>query len=158
VLSIESESAVQNLSAAAGDTSQKRPTKNQNQTQTMSTKPTNSQIANNYILWAEYVDPSGLTSEAEFDAMTEAEKMEFIEKCFGPEDKTPATVAEILAAKAEAGPDAYLWLQADAGDCILWPSEEAAQNDDGSNAIQRWTITADEADNEELLAQVDDLN
>jgi hypothetical protein len=68
------------------------------------------------------------------------------------------TIAEILAAKAAAGPDAYLWLQAGAGDCILWPSEEAAQNDDGSNALQRWTLTAEEADNEDLLAQVDDLN
>jgi hypothetical protein len=68
------------------------------------------------------------------------------------------TIAEILAAKAEAGPDAYLWLQAGAGDCILWASEEDAENDDGSKALQRWQITAEEADNAELLAEVDDLN
>ena len=67
-------------------------------------------------------------------------------------------IGEILAAKAAAGPEAYLWLQADAGDCILWASEEDAENDDGSKALQRWSITAAEADNAELLAEVDDLN
>lgn len=69
-----------------------------------------------------------------------------------------ATVAEILAAKAAAGPDAYLWLQADAGDCLLWASEEDADNDDGSKALQRWTITAEEAAALIDSGEIDQLN
>lgn len=49
-------------------------------------------------------------------------------------------VDEVKRAKAEAGPDAYLWLH-DSGDCILWPDEESSEDDNGSNAIERWTLT-----------------
>lgn len=57
-------------------------------------------------------------------------------------------ITTILEAKKNAGTDAYLWLH-DSGDCILWPSEEASQNDDGRNALDRWTLT--EAEVSELI-------
>ena len=51
------------------------------------TTHTYAEIANDYSLWEEFVDISGFTSRAEFNAMTEAEKVAFIEKCFGPESE-----------------------------------------------------------------------
>ena len=69
------------------------------------------------------------------------------------------TVTEILAAKGAAGPDAWLWLQADAGDCILWASEEAADNNNASNALQRWVyITAEEAAALIDSGEIDEIN
>lgn len=51
-------------------------------------KHTYAEIANDWNLWAEYVDPAGVDSEEEFDAKTEAEKIAFMESCFGKEKKT----------------------------------------------------------------------
>lgn len=47
--------------------------------------PTKNEIANNYKLWMDYVDPSGLDTEEKFNSMSESEKLDMIEKCFGSE-------------------------------------------------------------------------
>ena len=69
------------------------------------------------------------------------------------------TATDILAAKAAAGPDAYLWVHA-SGDVILWPSEAASVDDDGRNAIARWQVSPEVVD--ELIASasgsVDDVD
>ncbi|NBW12075.1 MAG: hypothetical protein EBR82_28995 [Caulobacteraceae bacterium] len=51
---------------------------------------TNSEIATDYSLWRQYADPSGLDSEAEFNAKSTEEKIAFLVCCFGDEEKTPA--------------------------------------------------------------------
>ena len=43
----------------------------------MPNDPTRTEIANSYALWVEYVDPQEHGTEAEFDAMTIEEKVEF---------------------------------------------------------------------------------
>jgi hypothetical protein len=40
------------------------------------------EIAENYHLWAEYVDPLGLDDKKAFDAMTTEKKLEIMEDCF----------------------------------------------------------------------------
>lgn len=63
-------------------------------------------------------------------------------------------VSTILAAKTEAGKDAYLWLHS-SGDCILWPDEESSENDAGQNAIGRWQLAESEADELRASGEVD---
>lgn len=58
------------------------------------------------------------------------------------------TAAEIIQAKNTAGEDAFLWLH-DSGDCILWPNEDSSIDDDGKNALDRWQVSPEVA--EELL-------
>jgi hypothetical protein len=50
----------------------------------------------------------------------------------------------ILSAKDEAGENAYLWLHSADGDCILWPTEDASENEDSADSIGRWQLTAGE--------------
>lgn len=43
------------------------------------------EIAQSYALWEEYIDPSGLTTEEEFNTQKVDEKIMFITECFGAE-------------------------------------------------------------------------
>ncbi len=54
-------------------------------------------------------------------------------------------IEEILSAKNRSGENAYLWLEAAAGDCILWPTQDASENEDSADTIGRWQLTVDEA-------------
>jgi hypothetical protein len=72
------------------------------------------------------------------------------------ERKSMNRVAEIL--KSKKASSGYLWIQSLAGDCILWPSEEASVNDDGKNAIGRWQLTPSEEDALIATGEVDEVN
>jgi|688.fasta_scaffold05431_11 hypothetical protein len=63
------------------------------------TKPTYDQLAEDFDLWQEYVDPNATVSEAELKAMSIADRMALIIEMFGPEDRVP-TVDEILESTA----------------------------------------------------------
>lgn len=54
-------------------------------------------------------------------------------------------IEEILSAKVKSGENAYLWLQSAEGDCILWPTQDASENEDSADEIGRWQLAADEA-------------
>ena len=66
-------------------------------------------------------------------------------------------VEEILSAKNESGENAYLWLQSAAGDCILWPTEDASENEDSADAIGRWQLTVEEANALIETGEVDEV-
>ncbi len=51
----------------------------------MSRNPTRQEIADDWELWCEYVDPQGIGTEEEFQAMTNAEKLGVQSDCFGDE-------------------------------------------------------------------------
>lgn len=48
------------------------------------------QIADNYTLWQEYADPSGVDTEKSFNAKSTQDKIEILIACFGPEQKEPS--------------------------------------------------------------------
>ena len=48
-------------------------------------KITIEQIATDYKLWMEYVDPDGVDSEQKFNSMSFGEKLDIIKICFGIE-------------------------------------------------------------------------
>ena len=50
-----------------------------------SNEPTYARIANDWNLWAEYVDPAATMTEAGFDALTISEKVAIQTDCFGAE-------------------------------------------------------------------------
>jgi len=43
-------------------------------------------IARDFNLWGEYVDPHGVMSEEDFDSMTVEEKIDLLKKLFGNEE------------------------------------------------------------------------
>lgn len=53
-------------------------------------KYTREQIAENFQLWQEYVDPASTMTEGEFNSMTLEQKLEIQAKCFGDADTSEA--------------------------------------------------------------------
>jgi hypothetical protein len=49
------------------------------------------EIAHSFALWAEYVDPGATMIEADFDAMSEDDRLSIIAACFGEDAEAPAT-------------------------------------------------------------------
>lgn len=49
-----------------------------------------SEIAQNYNLWSDYCDPSGLDTEEVFKSKSPEEKIDFLVACFGPEKQDAA--------------------------------------------------------------------
>lgn len=49
------------------------------------------EIANDYNLWGEYVDPQATMTEDEFNEMTEAEKVEMQKDLFGADESQDQT-------------------------------------------------------------------
>lgn len=66
-------------------------------------------------------------------------------------------IEEILSAKQESGKNAYLWLQSADGDCILWPTQDASENEDSADEIGRWELTVDEAKELIETGEVDEV-
>ena len=48
--------------------------------------PTIKEMASNFQVWAEYVDPAAVVEEEEFEKMSVEEKVRIIESVFGPEE------------------------------------------------------------------------
>ena len=66
-------------------------------------------------------------------------------------------IDEILSAKAKSGENAYLWLQSADGDCILWPTQDASENEDSADEIARWQLTVDETNELIESGEVDEV-
>jgi hypothetical protein len=66
-------------------------------------------------------------------------------------------IEEIISAKSESGENAYLWLQTAVGDCILWPTQDASENEDSTDAIGRCKLTVDEANALIETGEVDEV-
>jgi hypothetical protein len=66
-------------------------------------------------------------------------------------------IEEILSAKAKSGENAYLWLQSAAGDCILWPTQDASENEDSADEIGRWQLAVDETNELIETGEVDEV-
>ena len=47
--------------------------------------PTIKEMASNFQVWAEYVDPAAVVEEKKFEEMSVEEKVQIIESVFGPE-------------------------------------------------------------------------
>ncbi len=75
----------------------------------------------------------------------------------GQRNAMTTIIEEILSAKYESGENAYLWLHSATGDCILWPTEDASENEDSADAIGRWQLTATQSNALIETGEVDEV-
>ena len=66
-------------------------------------RPTSEQIANNFGLWGEYVDPDATMTREQFDAMTTDEKLSMMRECFGSEMDEREQISQAAAALGRIG-------------------------------------------------------
>lgn len=66
-------------------------------------------------------------------------------------------IDEILDAKINSGENAYLWLHSAEGDCILWPTQDASENEDSADEIGRWQLAVDETKELIETGEVDEI-
>ncbi len=66
-------------------------------------------------------------------------------------------IEDILAAKIKSGENAYLCRESAAGDCILWPTLDASENEDSADEIGSWQQTPDEAKRLIETGEVDEI-
>ena len=66
-------------------------------------------------------------------------------------------IDEILSAKVNSGENAYLWLKSADGDCILWPTQDASENEDSADEIGRWQLEVDETNELIETGEVDEV-
>jgi DNA polymerase III epsilon subunit-like protein len=64
-----------------------------------------------------------------------------VDPAVAPVDDSKSIISTIVAAKAEAGADAYLQVQRGSGICILWPTRDTT---DKANALVELTLTPDQ--------------
>lgn len=89
------------------------------------TTPSRIEIARNFALWGQYFDTGATMSSDEFDAMSEADKLDLLADAFGMEPSEPgklSTFAENLTSTRSAE-DLTAALDgdgADAYDCQAW--------------------------------------
>jgi hypothetical protein len=66
------------------------------------------------------------------------------------DDVAHDVVTSFMAENVDGDPVLYVH---DSGDVILWANEVDAENDDGSNALERWSVSPECA---EALAELED--
>jgi hypothetical protein len=66
-------------------------------------------------------------------------------------DVVTSFMAEAVKARNNVDGDPVLYVH-DSGDVILWANEDDAENDDGSRALERWSVSPECA---EALAELD---
>jgi hypothetical protein len=66
-------------------------------------------------------------------------------------------IEHILSEKRNSGDNSYLWLQSADRDCILWPTQDASENEDSGDELGRWELTVDEAKELIETGEVDEV-
>lgn len=94
------------------------------------------------ILRARLADRGALSTQEQAERARLLEALESLD----------ATAGAIVSEYVAAGRDAVLYVH-DSGDVLLWDSQGAADNDDGTRAIGRWQVGQDTREALEPLAE-----